>query len=327
MSAWPLAAGAGLDWLLGDPPRASHPVVVIGRAAAALERVLWRRGPALGQRVRGALLALAVVSGTAAVSSALLWAAARLGLGQLLGIWWLATALAARGLFDHALVVERRLRAGDLSGARAAVGRIVGRDTERLSPEEVARAAVESVAENTGDGVLAPLFYAALGAALGPRWLPPAAGAAVFALVYKAVNTLDSMVGYRSERYRDFGWASARLDDLANLVPARLGALVVVLAAPLAGGSFVRALGTLRRDGRRHPSPNSGQLEAAYAGALGVGLGGPSAQGGVPRERARIGEAIRPLGWEAIAAARRLLVWTSVLGTLLAMLALGLVGA
>lgn len=327
MSAWPLGVGALVDWLVGDPPRPTHPVILIGRAITSLEKLLLGSGTPFGQRVRGVILTLLVVGGTLALSGAGLLLAARFHLALMLGLWWLSAALAARSLFDHALVVERRLHAGDLPGARQAVGYIVGRDTIHLTAEEVVRAAIESVAENTGDGVLAPLFYAALGAAFPPLGLPPAAGAAIFALAYKAVNTLDSTVGYRSERYQNFGWASARLDDLANFVPARLSALVVVIAAPFAGGSARRSLRTLLRDGRKHPSPNSGLLEAVYAGALGVRLGGPSSYGGVPGDKELIGDALHPLGWEAIKASRRLLVWASAFGVVLAMISLWAVGA
>ena len=321
MSGWVLTAGAAIDWLVGDPPRPTHPVVVMGRVTGLLERLLWRRGTSLGQRLRGLLLTVLVVGGTFALSWAVLHLLGHIWVGALLGLWWLATTFAARNLFDHALVVERRLAEGDLAAARRAVGRIVGRDTDALSAGEVARAAIESVAENTGDGMLSPLFYAGLGATLQPWGLSPLAAAATFALAYKAVNTLDSMLGYRSARYLHFGWASARLDDLANFLPARIAPLVVAAAAPCAGGS---PLGTLRvalRDGSRHPSPNSGLLEAAYAGALGLRLGGPTTYGGGVHPHLPIGDGTSPLDAKAIARARRLLVATSLLGALLASLA------
>lgn len=313
MSGLWLLAAAALDWLVGDPPRPTHPVVVMGRLATLLERLLWRQGPALLQRLRGGILTLLVVGGTLAFSVLVLKLLAPFWIGAGLALWWLGASFAARGLYDHALAVEQRLRLQDLAGARIAVGRIVGRDTDRLSAPEVARACIESVAENTGDGVLAPLLYAALGAALQPWGLSPVAGAAAFALAYKAVNTLDSMLGYRSERYLWFGWASARLDDLVNFIPARFAPLAVAVAAPLVGGSPLQALRTALRDGHRHQSPNSGLLEAAYAGALGIRLGGPTAYGGVVHQRATIGVGRRELDVQAIARARHLLAATSAL--------------
>jgi adenosylcobinamide-phosphate synthase len=321
MTPWLIGVGTVLDWLIGDPPRRTHPVVVMGRATGLLERLLWRARPPFRQRLLGLAVTLVVLGGTLVLSALLLRLLGDGWLGFVAGLWLLGTTLAARSLYDHALAVEQRLRAGDLPGARAAVGRIVGRDTQELPAHEVARAAVESVAENTGDGVLSPLFYAALGAALTPFGLSPLAAAAVFALAYKAVNTLDSMLGYRSERYLHFGWASARLDDLVNFLPARVAPCVVALAAPLAGGSPAGTLRTALRDGRNHPSPNSGLLEAAYAGALGYRLGGPTLYAGVRHERKTIGQERFPLDAEAIQRSRRLLLWTSLVGSLIACLA------
>lgn len=321
MTPWLIGAGTALDWLIGDPPRPTHPVVLMGRATGLLERLLWRAGPPVRQRLLGLLVTLLVVGGTLVLSALVLRLLGGGWLGDFAALWLLGTALAARNLYDHALAVERRLAAGDLPGARTAVARIVGRDTQALPAREVARAAVESVAENTGDGVLSPLFFAALGAASAPLGLTPLAGAAVLALGYKAVNTLDSMLGYRSERHLHFGWASARLDDWVNFVPARLAPLLVALAAPLAGGSPGGALRTAVRDGRSHPSPNSGLLEAAFAGALGLRLGGPTVYAEVRHERKTIGQEVFPLDAEAIRRSRRLLVWTSLLGSLAACLA------
>jgi adenosylcobinamide-phosphate synthase len=214
--------------------------------------------------------------------------------------------------------VEQALRAGDLPLARTRVGAIVGRETHDLSPAEVARAAVESVAENSGDGVVAPLFYATLGFLWAPWGVNPALAAATLALGYKAVNTLDSMFGHKDPRHLYFGWASARLDDLVNYLPSRLGALLVVVAAPAAGGDTLRAARTCARDGRRHPSPNSGLFEAAYAGALGVQLGGENRYGDRIERRPHLGEALHPLDAGSIRRALRLLVALSVLATVIA---------
>lgn len=318
--ALPFLAAAALDALLGDPPRPTHPVVLIGRWIATWERLLHGGRTPAARRLRGAALALLTVAAAAGLPWAVLaFLAARWpAVALLLAVWWLATSLAARDLAGAALAVRERLLAGDLPGARRAVGRMVGRETDRLDAAEVTRAAVESVAENANDGVVAPLFWAWVGAVLPPPGLPGWAGAAVGALAYKAVNTLDSMVGYRSPRYLHFGWASARLDDVANWLPARLAALLAVLAAPLAGGSPGRAWRTLRRDGRKHPSPNSGLGEAAYAGALGVRLGGLNVYGGRPSPHPYLGEPLRPLEPARITEAVRLLAWTSGLAVLLA---------
>jgi adenosylcobinamide-phosphate synthase len=180
----------------------------------------------------------------------------------------ISTLLAQRSLVDHVLAVARGLERG-LAEGRKAVAMIVGRDPERLDGPGVARAAIESLAENLSDGVMAPLFWAVLGGLPG-------------ILAYKAVNTLDSMVGHKNERYRAFGWASARFDDLVNLVPARLTGGLLCLAGALAGhGSLVGSLWIMRRDAPRHRSPNAGWTEAAMAAALGLRLNGPRAYGGV----------------------------------------------
>lgn len=173
------------------------------------------------------------------------------------------------------------LEAGDLAAARRRLPHLAGRNPERLDETELARATVESIAENTSDAVVAPLVW---GAAAGVPGL----------LAYRAINTLDAMVGHRSPRYERFGWASARLDDAANLLPARLTAALTVLAAPIAGGSPRRALAVLRRDGHRHPSPNAGRCEAAFAGALGVRLGGANDYGGRVEHRPHLGDGDGP---------------------------------
>jgi adenosylcobinamide-phosphate synthase len=191
------------------------------------------------------------------------------------------TTIAGRDLMDHALGVYQALRKGSLVSARAAVGRLVGRDTEALPEEEIVRATLESISENTSDGIVAPLVYLALG---GPA----------LAMAYKAVNTLDSMIGYRNERYRDFGWASARLDDVANWVPARLTAVAISVAAALRLGTGLASWRICWRDARHHPSPNSGWPEAAMAGALGVQFGGRNVYGGEAELRARLGDSITP---------------------------------
>ena len=249
----------GIDALLGWPDalyrRLGHPVTWIGALIAALDR-RWNCGRR--RRLKGAAAAVLVIL-LAAAAGGMVQAALPAGLwGAVLAgvIAW--PLVAARSLNDHVAAVARPLAAGDLQGARAAVAMIVGRDPAALDEAGVARAALESLAENASDGVIAPLFW---GAVAG---LPGIAA-------YKAVNTLDSMIGHRTERHCDFGWAAARIDDLANLLPARLTALLI---AP-AGRRFGPAWRVMRRDARHHRSPNGGWPEAAMAGVLGVRLSGP----------------------------------------------------
>ena len=252
-----------LDLMLGDPRWMPHPVKLIGRLAVVLEspaRWLLRR-----PRLAGVVTALAVIGLSGAVAWGLVQAAGRLhpAVGDAVSILLIYTCIAARDLASHGMAVFRPLDAGDLDEARRRVAMMVGRDTQRLDEAGVARAAVESVAENLVDGVTAPLFFAAL---FGP----------VGAVVYKAINTLDSTFGYKNERYAQFGRASARIDDVANYLPARLTAPLVALAALLLREQPAGALHILARDHRRHSSPNAGYPEAAFAGALGIQLGGPS---------------------------------------------------
>lgn len=270
-------AAFAVDMLVGDPRWLPHPVVLMGRAIRRLEGVL--RGTGLPLRLAGVLLAVFLVGGAWAAAWAVIAACAWLHpvAGVLAHVWLFSTTLAPRSLAEHAMAVYRPLAAGDLIQARERVGWIVGRDTQDLSEVEVVRAAVETVAESTCDGVIAPLFWGLV-------------GGAPLAMAYKAANTLDSMVGHLDEQYREFGWASARLDDLLNLVPARLSAFLLAAAA-FSG----RALATAWRDARRHPSPNSGWSEAAVAGALGVQLGGLNYYDGEPEMRAYMGEPLRPL--------------------------------
>ena len=271
-----VAAALLADVLLGEPPEAAHPVVLMGRAISAFEgRVLALKGE---RRLRLAGLFLAAVLPT--LSFVLTQLALRLTppkLRRLLEVGLLSTALSMRGLARSALAVERGLDRGDLKMARARVKELVGRDTERLPPGEVARAAVESVAENTSDGVVAPMLYGLFFGAPG-------------ALAYKAVNTLDSMVGYPQPPYKDLGWAPARLDDLANLLPARLTALSVAAVS----GRGLTTLATARRYGSLTRSPNAGWVEAAFSGALDLRLGGANSYGGVLRQGPILGSGHPP---------------------------------
>ncbi len=271
-----------LDILLGDPRWLPHPVVFVGRLISWLESILRRL--VCHERTAGLLLLVLTVGVSSGAAYLLLFSAALVhplakdAMGMFLGY----TCLAARSLHAESARVMEFLGRGDLPGARQALSMIVGRDTEDLEEPEICRGAVETVAENTSDGVIAPLFFLMLG---GP----------LLALAYKAVNTLDSMVGYRNERYLYFGWASARFDDLCNWIPARLTGYLMLLTAPLVGLSGQGAWRIMRRDGRNHSSPNSGIPEAVAAGALRVQLGGVNRYFGKPLVKSTIGDPDRPL--------------------------------
>jgi adenosylcobinamide-phosphate synthase len=228
-----------------------------------------------------------------------------------LNIFWIWTLLALRDLDFEATLVWRALERGDLEEARRALAMIVGRDTAGLDEPEILRAAIETVAENLSDAVIAPLFYLAIG---GP----------VAMAGYKAINTLDSMVGYRNERYAEFGWASARLDDVANFAPARVTAVLVWLCAFALGYDSRRSRCVTLRDARSQPSPNAGYPEAAVAGALGVRLGGVNFYHGVRSEKPYLGDAVAPLDGRAFRGSRVLLYATSTL-MLLAVFAMTLI--
>jgi adenosylcobinamide-phosphate synthase len=293
-----------LDWALGDPRAIPHPVVGIGKLIALLETALRRVGA--NGRVGGILLVGLTVVGATAAGWAIIaalhhihpWAGRA---GEVALAWF---CLAARSLHHESSLVASALDQNDLPAARHFLGRIVGRDTEHLTAPEIWRGTVETVAENSSDGVIAPLCYLMIG---GP----------VLALAYKAVNTLDSMVGYRNERYLQFGWAAARLDDLANWLPARITGVLLVASAALAGLSARDSWRIMRRDGRNHASPNSGIAEAAVAGALGVQLGGTNHYFGQPVVKPTIGDPHRSLDRRAWQGAIRLLYVTEVLSLLL----------
>jgi adenosylcobinamide-phosphate synthase len=229
-------------------------------------------------------------------------------LGSVLSIGLASTTLAARDLWDHVRAVNGPLDTGDLPAARRAVAMIVGRDTAELSEADVARATVETVAESAADGVIAPLFYLAI-------------GGAPLALAYKAVNTLDSMIGHQDERYADFGWASARLDDLTNWLPARIAAMLLIVGTGLITGRLTqvrKGWRVFRRDGSKHPSPNSGRPEAAMAGILGVKLGGTNFYDGIAHERPVLGQEGRDARPGDIMPAVKVMVAASVLAVFIA---------
>lgn len=304
--------GFGLDLLLGDPAWMPHPVVWMGRAISALEKPLRRAfGPSeAGLLHAGRVLAAVLPLGTLLLTGLVCRAAQALhpALGLLVQTVWCWQALAAKGLYTESTAVQRQLEKQDLPAARRAVSRIVGRDTAALTPEGVAKAAVETVAENFSDGVIAPLLYMLL-------------GGAPLALCYKSINTMDSMVGYKNEKYLYFGRAAAHLDDIANWLPSRLAALLWILCAGLCGQSMRGAWRIWRRDRRCHASPNSAQTESACAGALGVQLAGPAWYFGEYYNKKTIGDTHRPVEPRDIARTNRVMLAGSVLAAALGFLA------
>nr|MBA2486643.1 cobalamin biosynthesis protein CobD [Nitrospira sp.] len=265
-------------------------------------------------RIAGICLAVGLPVGVYSVATFLITQAASFSplLGQAVGIGLAYTTLAGRDLFDHVQAVSRELERENLAGARETVAMIVGRDSATLTQPEIVRATVETIAESTSDGIIAPLVYLTL-------------GGAPLALAYKAINTLDSMVGHRDIRYEYFGWASARLDDVMNWLPARLTGTFIALAAGLVIGQWSRVRASwdiLHRDGDKHASPNSGRPEAAMAGALGVQLGGRNYYDGVAQDRPLIGDGQTTLSPDHIAQALRIMVATCVLGLFFALLSL-----
>ena len=283
-----------LDLLIGDPRWFPHPVVYLGKLITLLEKTL--RSVVRNERLGGALLLLMTAGITCGGAVAILMLAYAINtyLGFVTAVLLSWSCIAARSLHRESRLVADALGRGELAEARRYLSYIVGRDTAELDEAEVWRATVETVAENTSDGVIAPLLYLILG---GP----------VLAVAYKAVNTLDSMVGYRNERYLEFGRASAKADDLANFLPARITGLLMVATAPLLGLSAGNTWRIMRRDGRNHSSPNSGIPEAAVAGALGVRLGGINVYAGTPVAKPTIGDAVQSLSQASWRGAVRLM--------------------
>ena len=302
----PLLVGFGIDCLLGDPHGLPHPVVLIGKTISALERALRKMFPKTprGERAAGAVLWGIVSVLAAAIPAMILCACEKVSPWLRLAVesvmcWQI---LAARSLRDESMKVYRELKKDDLPAARYAVSMIVGRDTERLDMTGVTKAAVETVAENTSDGVAAPLFYMTLG---GP----------VLGWIYKAVNTMDSMVGYKNDKYLYLGRAAAKLDDLLNFIPARLCAWVMIFASYLPSkdhefdGSHAKEI--FLRDRFNHASPNSAQTESVCAGSLRIRLAGDAWYFGKLVKKKYIGDDLRPVEIEDIPRANKLLYRTS----------------
>lgn len=299
-----MAAGLILDFCLGDPRWIPHPVRGMGWLISRLESLLRKAVPKTpqGERLGGIFLVAGVLAVTAISSYGILWAAGAIHplAGFLAESILCYQMLAAKGLKTESGKVWHALKNQDVEAARTAVSMIVGRDTKALGEDGIIRAAVETVAENTSDGVVAPLFYMALG---GASW----------GLLYKAVNTMDSMVGYKNETYLHFGRTAARLDDILNFIPARLSALFMTAAAFLLGMNGRQAVKIWLRDRHNHKSPNSAQTEAVCAGALDVQLGGNAHYFGILHEKPTIGDDSRPIEAEDIRRANRLLYMTAIL--------------
>lgn len=309
-----------LDMIFGDPHGFPHPVRLMGRLISELEKRLLdmeNRNPDRELK-NGKLLTAAVLLSVSAVSSVVFIAAyfAHPIFGACAEAFMTYQILAAKGLKSESMKVFDRLERDDLSGARKEVSMIVGRDTDNLDAEGVTKAAVETVAENTSDGVVAPMLYCAVG---GP----------VLGLMYKAVNTMDSMIGYKNDKYLYFGRAAAKLDDAANFLPARISAVFMLFSAFIGGFDFKNALRIYKRDRLKHSSPNSAHTEAVCAGALGVRLAGDAVYFGKTVKKPFIGEALRKIEPEDIRRANRLMyftAWTAETVCILVMLATWLIG-
>ena len=305
-----------LDLAIGDPRWLPHPVRIIGNAIVLAEKLLRTAFGEKMEMLAGTVLVIAIVipSALAAYAASMLLGQAASGYFAILSkavlIYLVGTTIALRELLSSARQVTEAVRSGFLDIARKKLSMIVGRDTAELNEDGLLRAAIETLSENLSDGVVAPIFYLALGG------LP-------LAIAYKAINTLDSMVGYKNEKYILFGRAAARLDDAANYIPARLSGLLIVLAAKLINLSGSTGSGSIKimlRDGRNHTSPNSGIPEAAMAGALGVRLGGPSAYGGTVVEKPYIGDALNEDYLSASDRTRHIVFAASVLSLVLAVI-------
>lgn len=303
-----LAAGFLIDLAVGDPRWLYHPVCLIGKWIANLERGIRRIFPKTekGELAGGCLEVVLICILCFGIPFSVLALLYRYlpGAGLALETFWCYQLLAARSLKDESMKVYDRLKNGTLKEARYAVSMIVGRDTDSLTEEGVTKAAVETVAENTSDGIIAPMLYMAV-------------GGVPLMFLYKGINTMDSMLGYKNEKYLYFGRCAARLDDAVNYIPARISGWLMAAATVFVGMDTKNAVKIYRRDRRNHASPNSAQTEAAMAGALDVQLAGNAYYFGKLYEKPTIGDALRPIEPEDIRRANRLLYGTSVLGAVI----------
>ncbi len=306
-----LPIGFVIDLLLGDPHGWPHPVIWIGKLISFLEKRLRRLFPATpgGERAAGAVIWVVTAGVSLAVPLVILRLCGRVSPWLRLAVesimcWQI---LATKSLRDESMKVYKALKTGDLAASRYAVSMIVGRDTDRLDDAGVTRAAVETVAENTSDGIVAPLIFLAL-------------GGAPLGFFYKAVNTMDSMLGYVEEPYKNVGLVPAKMDDVLNFLPARISALLMLLGGALLGQNVGNGWRIFKRDRYKHASPNSAQTESVCAGLLGLRLAGDAWYHGVKHEKQYIGDELRPIEHEDIPRACRLLYATAVLALVLAFL-------
>ena len=297
-------AGFGVDCLLGDPIWfLPHPVILIGKLISFSEKKLRKLFPGTcrGELAAGAVMAAAVPLISAGVSFGILWLCFRIHYLLYFAVCTMMCwqIFAARCLQQEAAKVVKCLEKEGLSAARTQVGMLVGRDTDQLTEAQVLRATVETVAENTSDGVIAPMFWMFLAGPVG-------------GFFYKAINTMDSMVGYKNEKYLYFGRCAAKLDDAVNYIPARLSALGMILSAGILGYDRKNAARIWKRDRRKHASPNSAQTESACAGALHIRLGGPASYFGVIHDKPTLGDPDREIERADVAASCRLMYGTSI---------------
>ncbi|GAB6100487.1 adenosylcobinamide-phosphate synthase CbiB [Halanaerocella petrolearia] len=287
-----------VDLIIGDPRWYPHPVVVIGKGIEWLEGILRKLFNKELEKIAGILLSVVIIISTYLITHKLIDLAYYINyyLGLVSQVWILATTMAIKGLAQAGNSIYQPLIEGNLESARRRLDWIVGRDTDKLTREEVTRGIIETVAENTSDGIIAPLFYGII-------------GGAPLAMTYKAVNTLDSMLGYKNKEYQYFGWAAARIDDLANWIPARITGLLFVITSLFTGANWKGAIKIMMRDASKHPSPNAGFPEAAVAGALGIRLGGVNYYQGRESFRAYLGDAKVEFHPQQIRETIRLMYW------------------
>jgi len=304
-----LVCSYGIDLILGDPRWWPHPIRWTGRLISSMEWVFYdREASPLLQRLAGVGFWLAVMTMVLSATILLIGITSQIHplAGQLVMIWLAASCLATRCLHSEAARVARALAGHDIVGARESLSRIVSRDTSQLDEEEIVRALLETISENISDGIVAPMFFLALG---GPLW----------AMAYKAVNTMDSMVGYLNDRYRYFGWFPARADDLVNWIPSRLSGVLLMGAASILRLDWRQAWRIMCRDAGKMKSPNAGYPESAAAGALNIQLGGTNIYFGKPVDKPTLGDPVMPLGLEAYNGMVRLMYAASFLAFALAL--------